>query len=296
MRPAGETAIGVDVGGTSIRVARIDRAGSTGGRIAEPVRSDRAGFAAQLARLVGELAGPEVAGVGIGIPGRVIAATGEIRSAGYLDIAGLDLGALLADHLGLAARVENDATMALLAEAAVRRDCPHGPVLMLTVGTGIGGAVLIDGAPFYGGGVAGQFGHIVVAAEGPACRCGRRGCVESLSSGTALGLLVAEAGVPEGTRAAALLDSAAHGNGTAAAILHAWAMPFRRALETLVAALDPELVVIGGGLGAEMVAALGRLAPPEGWFGLPVEAARLGDEAGVIGAGLRALDRQGARP
>ncbi len=289
-----ETAVGVDVGGTRIRVARMDRDGSLAAKVAEPVARDRDGFLSQLVRLVGEVREPGTIGVGIGIPGRVDGVRGGIHSAGYLDIAGADLPALLARETGLAARIENDATMALVAEAHARQDGAAGTLLMLTIGTGIGGAVLVDGAPWYGGGFAGQFGHIVVAEGGPTCNCGRTGCVETFSSGTALGELMAEAGLPADCRVEALLARAEAGDAAAAAILARWALPLQRAIETLVAAMDPRKILIGGGLGGAMALALARIERPSRWFALPVEAARLGDDAGVIGAALAGFEVGGA--
>jgi glucokinase len=290
MPPAPDTAIGIDVGGTRLRIARVTHGGAMLDRHAEPVRADRAGFAAQVAGLVGRFRGAGDVAVGIGIPGRVDAATGAVLSAGFLDIAGLDLAAVLAEAAGLPARIENDATMALVAEAATRPEGPRGLTAMLTVGTGIGGAMTLDGRPWYGGGQAGQFGHIRVAEDGPPCNCGRRGCVETFSSGTALGRLMAEAGYPPGHRAEDLLDAAEAGEARAEAVRTAWAAPMRRAIDSLVAMADPRLLLIGGGLGAQMVRALEALVDPSPWFGFPIAAARLGDDAGVIGAGLRAFD------
>lgn len=280
------TAVGVDVGGTRIRVARMGRDGSLAAKVAEPVARDRDGFLAQLVRLVDGVREPDTIGVGIGIPGRVDGVRGGIHSAGYLDIAGADLPALLARETGLAARIENDATMALVAEADARPDGTAGTLVMLTIGTGIGGAVLVDGAPWYGGGFAGQFGHIVVADDGPVCNCGRTGCVETFSSGTALGELMAAAGLPADHKVETLLAHAAAGDASADAILTRWALPLRRAAETLVATMDPRTIVIGGGLGGAMAQALARIERPNRWFALPVEPARLGDDAGVIGAAL----------
>lgn len=287
----GETSIGLDVGGTRIRAARIDRAGGLSEHIAEPVEASRDGFAEQVTRLVGTLADPTTVGVGIGIPGRVDACSGAILSAGYLDIAGLELRGLVDDRFGLPARIENDATMALIAEAAARPGGTEGLVLMVTVGTGIGGAILRSGSPWSGGGSAGQFGHLVVAEDGPRCKCGRRGCVETFSSGTALNRLLVESGLPAGSisdEVAARTD----GDDLAARVLETWARPFLRSLETLSAAFDPRLIVIGGGLGATMFAALKRIESESRWFRLPVEPAILGDRAGVIGAGLRCFLRE----
>ncbi|UUP18212.1 ROK family protein [Nitratireductor thuwali] len=288
--PSGaETAIGVDVGGTRIRVARISPAGKLLERVIEPVRQDREGFADQLLRLVDGLRTDSGTAVGIGIPGRVDGNSGEIRSAGYLDIAGMDIAGLIAHRTGLPSRIENDATMALIAEGWARPEGALGLIFMITVGTGIGGAALEDGAPWYGGGFSGQFGHVVVAKDGPVCNCGRTGCVETFSSGTALGRLIAETGLPVETRAEDLFLHAGSGDRSASTVLDRWAAPLQRAIESLVAVADPRLVIIGGGLGSEMTRALGRLPRRSKWFEMPVEAALLGDDAGVIGAGLCAF-------
>jgi glucokinase len=180
--------------------------------------------------------------------------------------------------------------MALLAEAARHPEGASGLVAMITVGTGIGGAMILDGQPWYGGGHAGQFGHVAVAEDGPPCNCGRRGCVETFSSGTALGDLMAGAGYPEGTRAEDLIDAARGGDAVAGGVLDRWGAPMRRAIESLVAMADPRLVLLGGGLGRQMAQALERTRNRSAWFGFPVAPATLGDDAGVIGAGLRAFD------
>ena len=160
-----DTAVGIDVGGTRIRAGRIARDGTLSGHVIEPVRTDRPGFTEQVLRLIAETRDATSAAVGIGIPGRVDPVSGVIRSAGYLDLADFDLGRRVADETGLPVRVENDATMALLAEAHARPEGSDGVMLIMTVGTGIGGAVLVDGAPWHGGGISGQFGHVVVSAE-----------------------------------------------------------------------------------------------------------------------------------
>ena len=281
-------AIGVDVGGTRIRIARVDIDGTLDGHRIEQVERSREGFAAQLARLIGETRQTGTVAVGIGLPGRV--REGTVLSAGYLDVAGLDLAALSG---GLPVRVENDAAMALVGEARARPDGAVGLVAMLTVGTGIGGAVVMDGRPWHGGGTAGQFGHLVVAADGPRCNCGRSGCVETLSAGPALARIAARHGLGAGAVAASVIERAEAGDRGAAAVLDEWSAPFARAVETLASALDPRLVIVGGGLGAAMVRALEQHPTRSDWFAVPVEAALLGDEAGVIGAGLAALNARG---
>ncbi|MFD1798158.1 ROK family protein [Paracoccus aurantiacus] len=289
MREGPENTLGLDVGGTKIRAARISADGRIHARVIERVTPDRDGFLAQVLRLINDLRDAGTTAIGIGIPGRIEAGTQRILSAGYLDIAGMDLRAQVEAQAGLPVTVANDATMALIAEAAIGHDEKSGLILMVTIGTGIGGAAVMDGRPWQGGGIAGQFGHIVVTPDGPECNCGRRGCVETQSSGTALGRLIVGEDLPADTQAGDLLARAANGEAVPAAILADWAEPMRRALETLVAVADPKLIVIGGGLGAEMAAALARLPKGNSWFGLPIAAAQLGDDAGVIGAGLAVM-------
>lgn len=282
-------AIGIDVGGTRIRAARIDQTGHIIERVIEPVSAERTNFTRQVLQLIGHVQDPSCSSVGIGIPGRVDAARGQIISAGFLEIAGLDLSAAIAKQTGLPSRIENDATMALLAEAHARQHQDLACIAMVTIGTGIGGAILEHGKPWYGGGFAGQFGHLVVAEQTPRCNCGRCGCVETLSSGTALGRLIQEAGLPTDTTIEALLAQAANDDPDALALVRQWARPLQRALDTLVSAINPELILLGGGLGAAMHQALAHLPEQSAWFDLPIEAARLGDDAGVIGAGLCGL-------
>jgi glucokinase len=283
------TALGIDVGGTNLRIAEVDAAGRIRWRHVERVTPGREALPARLAELVAARRGPEVGAVGVGIPGRVDAAAGRVLSAGYLDLAGLPLAAALGAAVGLPVVVENDCTMALLGERAAGAARGRRNVVMFSVGTGIGGAIVQDGRPVRGRATAGQLGHLTVQPGGLPCNCGRRGCVETTSSGTALGRLVREAGLPPETDAARLLAAAGAGDAAAAAVLAAWAVPMRDAATSMAAAFDPELVLFGGGLGAAMVLALGRLPAEPSWYGHEIAAAGLGDDAGVIGAGLRAL-------
>jgi len=138
-------------------------------------------------------------------------------------------------------------------------------------------------------GIAGQLGHVTVASAGPACRCGRTGCIETFSSGTVLNSLIEEAGLSADTRAGDLLAMAESGDRLAADVLRRWAEPLSRAIDSIMAALDPELIVLGGGLGHIASEALKSVPMSSDWFRRPVVEARLGDSAGVIGAALRAM-------
>lgn len=290
------TALGIDVGGTNLRIAEIDTNGHILSRHAERVTKGREALSARLVELVIARRSPDVRAVGVGIPGRVDAAAGLVLSAGYLELAELPLATTLSAAVGLPVAVENDCTMALVAECAVGAARGRANVVMFSVGTGIGGAIARNGEPVRGRATAGQLGHVTVQPGGRICNCGRRGCVETTSSGTALGRLMREAGLRPDTDVGGLLAAADAGDATSDAVLSAWARPMRDAASSMAAALDPDLVLFGGGLGRAMVRALGRLPPEQSWYTYEIAAAELDDDSGVIGAGLRALSSLGWRP
>jgi glucokinase len=285
------TALGFDVGGTNLRVAEVDAAGGIRWHHAERVTKGREAFMARLIDIVATRRSPDVEAIGVGMPGRVDATAGLVLSAGYLDLGGLPLADLLGTASGLPVSVENDCTMALIAECAVGAARGESNVVMFTIGTGIGGAIAQNGRPVHGRATAGQLGHITVRPGGELCNCGRRGCVETTSSGTALGRHIQEAGLASDTRVDDLFAAAERGNKVADTVLSAWAMPMRDAATSMAAAFDPDVGLFGGGLGTAMVRALERLPPEESWYHYDIRAAELGDDAGVIGAALCALGR-----
>jgi glucokinase len=279
--------IGVDVGGTNVRAARIGPDGQMSGLL--KVRTDSMPSVPDVvAALVGRLMSDDVVAVGVGIPGRLDRDRSKVLSAGFVHVAGIPLAEVLGARIGRPVVMDNDAHMALVGELAVgaAKDVEH--VVMFTVGTGIGGAVADARKVLRGRGNAGQLGHLTVDPNGPECNCGRRGCSEVFVSGTALSGYIAAAGLPAGTSVETLLDTHGHSRA-AAAVVTRWVTSWRHAIDTVVAVLDPDLVVLGGGLGAAAVAAIQGAAPASSWFECPVVAAALGDDAGVVGAGLRAF-------
>jgi glucokinase len=284
--PPGVT-IGVDVGGTNVRAARIGPDGAASGF--HKVRTDSLPSVVDLIEsLVRSLLDDEVVAVGIGIPGRLDRDGRTVQSAGYLDVAGMALGEVLCARIGRPVVLDNDAHMALVAELAVGAASGVDDVVMFTVGTGIGGAIAVARTVLRGRGNAGQLGHLTVDPAGPVCKCGRRGCAEVFLSGTALNGYIEDAGLPKGTTVERLLVDR-HDDPAAAAVLARWVAPWRHAIDTTVAAIDPDLVVLGGGLGAAAAAALEGTVSASPWFRCPVVAATLGDDAGVVGAGFRAF-------
>ncbi|WP_062016098.1 ROK family protein [Aureimonas sp. AU4] len=283
---ARERAIGIDIGGTHLRAARVSPDGAIEARARGMSDRDPAVVIQRIAYLIEAVDQTGVARIGIGVPGRVDFEHGRVLSGGYVDLSGTDLRGLLEARFHRPVVVDNDCSMALVAESAVGAARGRRSAVMLTIGTGIGGAVMDEGRIVRGRGAAGQLGHIGVDPAGRLCLCGRRGCVETVSSGTALGVHIREAGLPPETTAAELLARRAEGDVVAREVLARWAGPLRLAIDSLVAVHDPEVVVLGGGLGGAAVAALEGIEAPASWYRSPVVAAQLGDDAGVIGAAL----------
>ncbi|WP_245318098.1 MULTISPECIES: ROK family protein [unclassified Mesorhizobium] len=281
--------IGIDIGGTNLRAARISGTGEILKRVSEKSAPDPELVLGRIADMVRLLDTPDVKAIGVGVPGRVDARRGAVLSGGYVNLASVALAQRLEDMTGKPVVIDNDCNMALAAEMALGAGRGHGNIVMFTIGTGIGGAVAQDRRITRGSATAGQLGHITVDVNGEVCACGRRGCVETTSSGTALGRHIARAGLGADISVDQLFARDTAGDIQARGILDAWVKPLRAAIDTAVAMLAPDLVLLGGGLGRAAHAALGHAPALAPWYQCQVEPAQLGDDAGVIGAGLQAL-------
>jgi glucokinase len=303
-QPEPMTVIAVDCGGSKVRVAR----GGTGGGLAGIAESTTPGHLAALPEIISRLVGNPGAAeaIGVGVAGLVDADSGVLRWMPHRPGRDLELGVELSRLLGVPAVVDNDANLTGLAEARLGAGAGRRMVLTVTVGTGIGGGLVIDGRIERGRGHLGEIGHMTVDPSGPVCACGRRGCWEALASGTALdraARLVA-ASDPRGALATgdgdvdgvALVAAAAAGDAAASAALAGVATALGRGFASLVAILDPDVIVVGGGVGAigEPILEPARRAMMEATPGgahrakTPVVAARFGADAGLVGAALAA--------
>ncbi|MBZ9748160.1 ROK family protein [Mesorhizobium sp. CO1-1-7] len=287
--PQKSMAIGIDIGGTNLRAARISCTGEFLERLSEKSAPDPELVLGRIADMVRLLDAPDVAAIGVGVPGRVDARRGAVLSGGYVNLASVALAQRLESMTGKPVIVDNDCNMALAAEMALGAGQGHDNIAMFTIGTGIGGAVVQNRRIMRGRATAGQLGHITVDVNGELCACGRRGCVETTSSGTALGRHIARADLGPEVSVDQLFARDAAGDIQARGILEAWARPLRAAIDTTVAVFDPDLVLLGGGLGRAAHRALGHAPALAPWYQCPVAPAQLGDDAGVIGAGLQAL-------
>lgn len=270
--------LGLDLGGTKLLAGWLDDDGGLISTRRWPTGRDLT--PARFMTLLREAAvsGERPRAVGIGFPGLVDAGRGVVRSSVMLDgWADVPLAALAAEALGVPVRVDNDVNMAARAEARVRRHRGEraDDFVMITLGTGIGGALVLGGH-LYGGatGLAGEIGHVAAGdGRGPPCRCGRSGCLGALAAGAAFseGL--------DGPRAASALDALGSG------------------LASVINVLNPALLVVGGGVPAAHAALVPRLAARVRALAMPeiaaacrIEAAVAGAEAGTWGAGLLALE------
>ena len=287
--------IGVDFGGTKIEAIALDSSGAERcrRRIDTP-REDYDASVRAVADLVAwiEREAGERGSVGIGIPGAISPATGVVKNANSTWLIGRPLHLDFERALDRPVRVANDANCFALSEATDGAGAGAGVVFGVILGTGVGGGIVVNGQVLAGANaVAGEWGHNALpwpdAAEwpGPPCYCGRRGCIEVFLCGNGLRLAYG-ADAPTAHDIAA---AAAGGEAQAAAALSTYVRRLAKALATVVNMLDPDVVVLGGGL--SNIDALYTRVPAE-WthwiFSDRVDTrlarARYGDSSGVRGA------------
>ena len=311
-RPAPAVVVGVDIGGTKVLAGVVDEWGGVSSSALRTTPGRRVAAAqvedALVEAILESAAGRPLAGVGVAAAGFVDSAGERVMFAPHLPWQGEPLRELLEQRLGCPVALDNDANCAARAEAHHGAARGASSALMITMGTGIGGAILLDGQVVRGAnGMAGEFGHMQVVPDGEACECGRTGCWEQYSSGNALvrnaRALMAEqpsvleemcGGLPERVTGPMVTLAAEEGDLVARAAFASVGEWLGVGVANLVAAFDPEVVVIGGGVSAAgdklldparsalqrtLVGAAHRTVPD-------LVAAQLGPQAGMIGAAL----------
>jgi fructokinase len=293
--------IGIDLGGTKIAGIILDESGTERGqiRVATP-REDYAGTIASIADLVAKLeqqAGTDTGGasVGIGTPGALSLRTGLMKNANSTWLNGKSFDRDLAASLGRPVRIANDANCLAVSEATDGAGAGRHVVFAVILGTGCGGGIAIDGLPLTGrNAIAGEWGHNPlpwpVGSEnpGPDCYCGKRGCIETFLSGP--GMAADHRAITgQGLDAARIAHAAAHGEPGAVATLDRHRDRLARSLATIVNLIDPDIIVVGGGLSQipslyqTLPELLSRWCFSDG-VATPVVPARHGDASGVRGA------------
>jgi len=307
--------IGVDVGGTKIEAAVLSRAsagpgvpatgpsasGLSPGAVLERARVATPRDYGELLRAIADLVAALGArhgrpdGIGVGIPGSIGPATGLVRNANATALNGRALDADLSAALGLPVRIANDADCFALAEAVAGAGRGAETVLGLILGTGVGAGIVQRGRPLNGPNrITGEWGHVPLPIAGPGelpgprCWCGRHGCVEAWCAGPALSRDHA-ARTGHALPAEAIAAAAQSGEPAAAESLQRHLSRLARGLAMVVNILDPDVIVLGGGLSnmVHLARDLPEAMRPHVFsdsFITPVRVHELGDSAGVIGA------------
>ena len=249
-----------------------------------------------IAAAIEPLAGSGVGAIGLGIPSVIDRRTGRALGSINIPLTDYSLQDLLGERFGLPVAVENDANVAALAEWKLGAGRGAENLVLLTLGTGVGGGVIMEGALYRGWA---ELGHIVVVADGPPCQgtCTGRGHLEAVASGTAADR-AAEKLWGEGATAEILVGRAEEGDPAALEALGGIGHLLGAAIGSFINIFAPELTIIGGGFGiaasdflfpsAHEVAKREALEPARA--GIRIVKAELGSDAGVIGAGLLALE------
>ena len=245
---------GLDIGGTKTHGVVLDARGALAHEVRLPTGQGADAVletAAQAVRQLATLSGVETGGfasIGIGIPGTVDPETGRVSHAVNLGVAGLELATNLERMLGAGVRVENDVNAAALGAYHLLGMPGGSSMAYLNLGTGLAAGLVLDGRLWRGSrGVAGEIGHIPVDRHGELCPCGQRGCLETAASGSAL---ARQWPTGDANPAHALFAAAASGDPRAIDVTARFADNVAAAVRMLVLTVDPDTVVIGGGLGA----------------------------------------------
>ena len=306
--------LGIDLGGTNIKGGVVNEAGEILREASRPtmVESGPDAIADGIAALIKELEqGETFGGVGLGCPGTVDDESGEVVCAFNLNLIHYDLRGAIKARTGYEIRLGNDANVAALAEATVGAGKGAHSTVVITLGTGVGCGVVLEGKMLTGyTGAASELGHMVIAEGGAQCTCGRRGCFEAYASATALIRMTRDAmaknansamhavakenGAVDGRTA---FTAAEHGDAAAAEVVHEYVKYLASGVTNVVNIFFPEIVAFSGGVanqGEALLKPLREEVRRQEFGGAYVKKhaklvqCTLGYQAGIIGAALLA--------
>ena len=292
--------IGIDLGGTNIAVGAVDDSHTIVSRVSVPTLAHR-----PAAEVVGDMgdaveaalakAGLSIGGcrsIGIGSPGTCNSAAGVVERAYNLGWDHVPVCRMLEERFHVPCRLSNDANCAALAEQVAGAAVGHDNVVLITLGTGVGGGILTGGHLLEGArGLGGELGHYRThALDGVDCTCGAKGCWERYAATTAL-VRAAQEKDPDWKDGRAIFAAAEAGNETVLALLDAWTDEIAQGLAGMVHIFNPQLILIGGGVSAQQKLLIEPIAAkvkasvmPAFAEGLEVRAAQLHNDAGMVGA------------
>ena len=314
-------AVGIDVGGTRIAAGLVERKGRTV-REAKTLTPKGGPFAVvdaiiDLIEQVSSGVHPsEIAGVGIGLPAQIDFLRQSVEFCTNLPLAGVDMRALIMSRIRQQVTLDNDGNLAAFGEFRYGAAKGVRDFLMITLGTGVGGGMFVAGEPYRGArGLGGEVGHMVVQMDGPPCPCGGAGHIESYLGRPAIaaagrelaksykgrGILDQAGGDIDTITAEDVIKAALAGDEPATHLLMDSGVVLGRALVGLVNLLNPQMIVVGGGIGEAcgfMVERAAQIISEEGLAGrrdVRVVQAELGNDAGLLGAAALAFDEHDSR-
>lgn len=297
--------IGLDLGGTDLKSGRVGADGSLDAFARRPSRAAESAEApleslVEAARVL--LREAAARAVGVGVPGAIDPSSGALvgRTPHFPHWCDVPIGARLADALGVAVVVDNDANAHAFAEHLCGAARGARVSITVTLGTGVGGGIVVGETLLRGAfGGAGELGHVPLGSGEVPCACGIENCAEPEMSASGLVRAARAAGL-DAASGADVFTLAARGESTAIRLIDRMGDRLGAAIAVAVGIVNPDVVVIGGGLAqageplfARVRAALERYALPSHRRGLRIVPAALGEQAGVIGAGLLAMRASG---
>ena len=303
--------IGIDLGGTTVKAALCAEDGTllckdslpTRTGDADGMRADMKALALALCRTHG-CAPEDVTAIGIGVPGSFDKASCTLRFGTNLGLTNVSFARAFEPDFACPVHLDNDANCAALGEATAGAAKGVRNMLMVTLGTGVGGGIILNGQLYTGcNGIAGELGHLVIRQDGEPCNCGRRGCLEAYASASAL-VRFAERALESGRtsilaqhrghlNAKMICDAVDAGDALAIELFDEYCVNLSNGLASFINLFQPEYIVLGGGLagyGEKLLAPLRRLTVPQTFRSAEnnteIVCASLGNDAGLIGAAM----------